>query len=238
MSEINTRSPSTPLLPPELKDLREGELFVNELFLSIQGESTHAGRPCFFIRLAGCPLRCRWCDTAYAFHEGSPETVARCVDRAVASGCRLVEVTGGEPLAQKQAHGLLSALCERGFEVLLETSGAYSLAEVDPRVRAIVDWKCPASGMVAHNRLSLLEELRPGDELKFVLADRSDYEYARAWLRERSGDMIQPVTVHFSPVFGRLPLEELAHWILEDGLDVRLNLQIHKIIWSPDTRGV
>lgn len=226
------------LLPRAIASLGDDELLVNEFFVSIQGESTHAGRPCFFIRLAGCPLRCRWCDTAYAFHEGRVETIGGCIERALESGCRLVEVTGGEPLAQHPAYSLLSALCDRGFDVLLETSGAYPLTGVDARVHAIVDWKCPASGMVGHNRLSLLQELRPDDELKFVLADRGDYEYARAWVRNHSRAHFRRMTVHFSPVFGRLSLEDLARWILEDGLEVRLNLQLHKIIWSPETRGV
>lgn len=227
-----------PLLPPELARLGPRELLINELFHSIQGESTHVGRPCFFIRLTGCHLRCVWCDSEYSFHEGTVQTVDECVARAVSSGTGLAEVTGGEPLLQPAVYPLLGELADRGLEVLLETSGAVPIDRVDPRVRRIVDWKCPGSGMAERNKPQVLAALRPGDELKLVLADRSDYEWARAWLGEAAPRIPGGVPVHFSPVFGRLPFDHLAAWILEDRLPVRLNLQIHKWIWDPGKRGV
>lgn len=238
---------------------------MHEVFHSIQGESTHAGRPCFFIRLTGCHLRCVWCDTEHAFFDGEVWTVSGCVDAAVASGARLVEVTGGEPLLQKAVYPLLERLADRGLEVLLETSGALSIAAVDPRVRRIVDWKCPGSAMAARNEPRVIGELRPGDELKLVLQDRRDYEWAREWLGSERARIPEGVPVHFSPAFdvhpqGRpeesppgdasravsspareaagLAPRSLARWILEDGLDVRLGLQLHKVIWDPGTRGV
>jgi 7-carboxy-7-deazaguanine synthase len=225
-------------LPPEIAHLGDEELLVNELFLSIQGESTHAGRPCFFIRLTGCHLRCVWCDTAYAFFEGSRFTVEECAARAAASGARLVEVTGGEPLIQRGVYPLMTRLADRGHEVLLETSGALPIDRVDPRVRRIVDWKCPGSGMERHNDPSVLAHLRAGDELKLVIGGRADYDWARAWLLASRGSIPGGVPVHFSPVAGRLSPRELAEWILEDRLEVRLNLQVHKLIWDPAARGV
>lgn len=232
---------NAPRLPNRLASLGPRELFVNETFLSIQGESTLAGMPCFFIRLAGCHLRCVWCDTDYAFYEGSSRTVDECLELAAAAGTRLVEITGGEPLLQKAVYALMSELCDRGHDVLLETSGAVPLDRVDPRVRRIVDWKAPGSGEEARNHPDVLTSLGEGDELKLVLLDRGDYEWARDWLRgtaERLPDVKSSVTVHFSPVFGRLHPEDLSRWILEDRLPVRLNLQLHKYIWSPETRGV
>lgn len=227
-----------PLLPESLRRLGENELLVNELFHSIQGESTHTGWPCFFIRLTGCHLRCVWCDSEYSFFEGETKTVAECVARAEESGARLVEVTGGEPLLQAAVYPLMTALSDRGFEVLLETSGAVSVERVDPRVRRIIDWKCPGSGMEARNRAPVIDALRPGDEVKLVLLDRADYEWARAWLRRTAPRIPPEVPVHFSPVFGKLDPAELARWIIEDRLSVRLNLQIHKWIWDPSLRGV
>lgn len=227
-----------PLLPGVLGKLRERELFVNELFTSIQGESTHAGRPCYFIRLAGCHLRCSWCDTAYAFHEGRVLTIEDCVEGASRSGFGLVEVTGGEPLLQKAVYVLLAELCDRGFEVLLETSGSLPIDRVDPRVRRIVDWKCPGSGMSDRNHPPVIAQLKGGDELKFVLKDRADYEWAKDWLHVNCARLPREVPVLFSPVFGELPPATLASWIIEDRLQVRLNLQLHKWIWGPSARGV
>ncbi|MBN1442604.1 MAG: radical SAM protein [Planctomycetes bacterium] len=221
--------------------LGPGELLVNETFSSIQGESSFAGRPCFFIRLTGCPLRCRWCDTAYAFHEGTRRAVADVIDEAARSGLRLVEVTGGEPLVQNACLELLRGLCDHGLEVLLETSGAISIDGVDPRVRRIVDWKAPGSGESSRNRPQVLDALRAGDELKLVLAGRSDYEWARAWLQAAMREhprIGREIPVHFSPVFGLCESSDLARWILEDRIEVRLQLQIHKHIWPPETRGV
>lgn len=226
------------LLPPALARLEPGELLVNEFFHSIQGESTHAGRPCFFIRLTGCHLRCVWCDSEYSFFEGEVLTVGDCVARADAARCPLVEVTGGEPLLQASVHPLLAALCDRGYEVLLETSGAVPIEKVDRRVKRIVDWKCPGSGMESRNKPSVIADLRAGDELKLILDNRADYEWARAWLCSVSPRIPAGVPVHFAPAFGRLSFENLANWILEDRLPVRLNLQVHKWIWDPGKRGV
>jgi len=226
------------LLPTELKTLEADQLFVSEFFLSIQGETTHAGRPCFFVRLTGCHLRCTWCDTAYSFFDGQHHRIADCVARAKASGAPLVQVTGGEPLLQPASLPLMTALCDEGFEVLVETSGAVDIRAVDPRVRRIVDWKCPGSAMADHNRPDVLSDLRDGDELKLVLLDRRDYEWGRDWVRANRERIPDQVPVHFSPVFDRLPYEELAAWVLEDQLNVRLNLQIHKWIWDPQQRGV
>jgi 7-carboxy-7-deazaguanine synthase len=226
------------LLPSTLGRLGPEELLVNETFLSIQGESTHAGRPCFFIRLAGCHLRCSWCDTEYAFHEGRVRPVADCLAEAEAARQRLVEVTGGEPLLQKAVHRLLSGLCDRGHEVLLETGGALPIDRVDPRVRRIVDLKCPQSGMASRNDLSIVRSLRAGDELKLVLADRGDYEWARRVVRELQGRLPEGVPILLSPVFGGLPPSNLARWILDDALPARMSLQLHKLIWGSTRRGV
>lgn len=226
------------LLPREFSTLGPTELLVNETFLSIQGESSFAGRPCFFIRLTGCHLRCGWCDSEYAFHEGKRMPVSRCLE--LASGSRLVEITGGEPLLQKAVHPLMRALCDRGHQVLLETSGGIPIDGVDGRVQRIVDWKAPGSGESHRNLPSVLKALKPGDELKIVLLDRQDYEWARDWLeatRADRSDIGTSIPVHFSPVFGRLENADLASWILEDRIPVRLQLQLHKFIWSPDTRG-
>ncbi|HLU50205.1 MAG TPA: radical SAM protein [Planctomycetota bacterium] len=228
-------------LPRDIGRLGPDELLVTETFASIQGESTFAGEPCFFIRLTGCPLRCVWCDSEYAFYEGERQPIAKVVDLARESGIRLVEVTGGEPLAQPGALRLLRELCDADHEVLLETSGALPIDRVDPRVRRIVDWKTPGSGEVERNHPGVLDALRPRDELKLVILDRADYEWARDWLleaRKRRPELGVSIPVHFSPVFGRCRYDELAAWILADRLGVRLNLQIHKHIWRPDARGV
>jgi len=238
---MKQQKPVSKLVPRELADLGPRELFVNETFLSIQGESSYAGRPCFFVRLAGCHLRCQWCDTEYAFTEGRRMTVDDCLDLADGHGCELVEVTGGEPLLQEAVYPLMEDLVERGYAVLLETSGAVPIDRVKPPVRRIVDWKTPGSGEVRRNQESLLTALRTGDELKLVLLDRSDYEWARDWIREarrRWPSIGTSIPVHFSPVFGRCRNSDLASWILEDRLPVRLNLQLHKFIWAPDARGV
>ena len=227
-----------PILPRALGRLRPGELLVHETFQSIQGETTHAGRPCFFIRLAGCHLRCVWCDTKYAYREGKVLTVKDCLRLAAKASSRLVEVTGGEPLLQKSVHALLGGLCDAGFEVLLETSGSLPIDRVDPRVRRIVDWKCPGSGMRRKNDPSVLRALKPGDELKLVIAHRRDYEWARSWVRRARSRIHPGVPVHFSPVFGQLSYRVLAAWIIADGLPVRLGLQAHKWIWGARARGV
>jgi 7-carboxy-7-deazaguanine synthase len=212
-------------------------LQINEIFFSIQGESTHAGRPCVFVRLTGCNLRCKWCDTAYAFYEGRRMPVAEIVAQVISFGCDLVEITGGEPLLQEGVHDLMGALLDVGREVMLETSGASDISRVDPRVIKIVDIKCPASGESIRNLWSNLEILGPRDELKFVIADRADYEWVCATIVERELSM-RANAILMSPVHGSLDSKMLAEWMLEDRIAARLQLQIHKIVWGADRRGV
>jgi 7-carboxy-7-deazaguanine synthase len=212
-------------------------LTINEIFHSIQGESTHTGRPCVFVRLTACDLRCSWCDTAYAFHEGQKMDVDEVFDRVRAFGCPTVEITGGEPLLQADVYPLMQRLLAEGHEVLLETGGHRSIAEVPGGVARILDVKCPGSGEAAKNYWPNLNLLTMRDEVKFVIRDRADYDYAkdvveRHALRGRCGAVL------FSPVHGLLDPKELAQWILADRLAVRLQLQAHKYIWGPDTRGV
>lgn len=211
-------------------------LKVNEVFFSIQGEGDRSGWPCIFIRLSFCNLRCSWCDSEYTFYEGKDQSIDQILDSISGYPCRLVEVTGGEPLVQEECIPLLKALCDAGYEVLLETSGSLDISGVDPRVRRIVDVKCPGSGMVSRNRMQNLSELRSTDELKFVLKDRLDYEWAKDLVLTESLPDRCPVL--FSPVWDQLDFADLAEWILDDGLPVRLQLQIHKFIWDPMARGV
>jgi 7-carboxy-7-deazaguanine synthase len=211
-------------------------LRINEIFHSIQGESTHAGRPCVFVRLTYCDLRCRWCDTEYAFFEGAERSIDEIVAEVARYGCPLVEVTGGEPLIQRETTVLLSRLLQAGHEVLLETSGAWSVEDVPDGVRIIMDLKTPGSGMVARNRWENLRHLDAEDEIKFVICDREDYEWARGVLGEHG--LAGRHAVLFSPVWGEIDPAELADWILADRLPVRMQLQIHKHIWSPTARGV
>jgi 7-carboxy-7-deazaguanine synthase len=212
-------------------------LRVNEIFFSIQGESTWAGCPCVFVRLTGCNLRCQWCDTEYAFYEGRHLGLRQIVDRVQDYQCNLVEVTGGEPLLQKGVHGLFSLLLDRGFTVLVETSGERDLSLVDPRVIKIVDLKCPSSGECGHNRLTNLQYLSQRDEIKFVISNRRDFDWACEIISYHQ--LPQRVkAVLMSPVFGTLSPADLANWILQDRLPVRMQLQLHKHIWPPDTRGV
>jgi 7-carboxy-7-deazaguanine synthase len=211
-------------------------LRVNEIFHSIQGESTHAGRPCVFVRLTGCNLRCVWCDTAYAFHEGDALSVEEIVRRVSSYGCPLVEVTGGEPLLQPESIDLMRALVERGFEVLLETGGSLAIGRVPEGVRRIIDVKCPGSGECDRNRWENLEALRAGDELKFVIAGRADYEWAVTCVRDRS--LCDRAPVLFSAVHDALSSGELARWVIADGLPVRVQVQMHKVLWPAATRGV
>ncbi|MGC4099417.1 MAG: 7-carboxy-7-deazaguanine synthase QueE [Nitrospira sp.] len=209
---------------------------VTEIFHSVQGESTFAGLPCVFVRLTGCPLRCTWCDTEYAFWGGTDRSIDDILDIVRSHGCQLVEVTGGEPLAQPDSHILLHRLCQEGFTVLLETSGAVDTTRVDPSVHIILDVKCPGSGMTERMHWPNLERLRSQDEAKFVIQDRNDYEWAKRIL-----DRFQLTTrcpVLFSPVFGVLDPQRLAEWLLADRLPIRLQLQLHKHIWAPDRRGV
>jgi len=212
-------------------------LTVFEIYPSIQGESTHAGRPCVFVRLAACDLRCSWCDTPYAFTGGQKMAVEDVLARVDALAVPLVELTGGEPLLQKEAIPLMAGLLDAGHEVLLETGGHISVAEVPTSVVRIVDVKCPGSGEAARMHWPNLDLLQPHDEVKFVLSDRADYDYARD-VEARHGLAARVAAVLFSPVHGVLDPQALAAWILEDHLAVRLQLQLHKYIWTPETRGV
>jgi 7-carboxy-7-deazaguanine synthase len=209
---------------------------VTEIFHSIQGESTFAGQPCVFVRLTGCPLRCTWCDTEYAFHGGSGQSIEQILAKVESYGCRLVEVTGGEPLAQPESLTLITRLCERGFDVLIETSGAIDTAAVDARAHVILDVKCPGSGMSDRMHWPNLDRVTGKDEVKFVLTDRSDYDWACHVLAQY--ELASRCPVLMSPVFGSLDVRQLAEWILADRLPVRLQLQLHKLIWTPDMRGV
>ena len=210
---------------------------MNEIFHSIQGESSFAGLPCVFVRLTACDLRCAWCDTAYAFTEGSRREVDEVVAQVESYGCRLVEVTGGEPLLQPDVYPLMRRLLDRGFHVLLETGGHVSLERVPEGVTRIVDVKCPGSGEAGKTDWTNLARLRPVDEVKFVLADRGDYDYAKGVLARH--DLASRVAhVLFSPVHGVLTPADLAAWLLADRLPVRLQLQVHKFIWGSATRGV
>jgi len=211
-------------------------LNVSEIFFSIQGESTHVGRPCVFVRLTACDLRCVWCDTAYAFEGGEELTLDVIEERIGAYGCMLVELTGGEPLLQKNVHDLIRRLCDRGYELLIETGGHLDIKSVDPRAKIIMDVKCPGSRMEKKNRWENLTALKTGDEVKFVLADRADYEWAKEILRTKLAG--KENVVLFSPVFGRLGNDLLSEWILEDKLPVRFQVQLHKYIWEPTKRGV
>ena len=212
-------------------------LTINEIFHSIQGESTHAGRPCVFVRLTACDLRCSWCDTPYAFHEGRKMSIDEVVATVGAYECQLVEITGGEPLLQQDVYPLMRSLIDRGHTVMLETGGHRSIATVPAGVIRIIDVKCPGSGESEKNCWANLDLLTPLDEVKFVLRDRADYAYARAVIA-RHGLIGRCAAVLLSPVHGVLAAKDLATWMLEDRLPVRLQLQTHKYIWTPETRGV
>jgi len=212
-------------------------LTINEIFYSIQGESTFAGRPCVFVRLTACDLRCSWCDTPYAFHEGRKRSLDDVVAEVDAYGCSLVEVTGGEPLLQEEVYPLMRQLLDAGRTVLLETGGHHSTARVPEPVVTILDVKCPGSGEAHRNDWTNLERLRPHDEVKFVIKDRADYEFARDVVR-RHDLATRVAAVLFSPVHGVLEPRTMSRWILSDSLSVRLQLQIHKYVWDPETRGV
>ena len=213
-------------------------LRVTEIFRSIQGESTHAGRPCTFVRLTGCPMRCVWCDSEYTFTGGEHYSIDDIMSQVDAFGCKLVEVTGGEPLAQKEAFTLIERLCDEGYEVLIETGGYVSTAALDPRATVILDIKCPASGEETRNDWSNLERLRADkDEVKFVIADKGDWIYARKLIEEKDLQSLAKAIL-ISPAWGQLDLQQLADWIAGSGLNVRMQLQLHKYIWGPDVKGV
>lgn len=205
-------------------------LRITEVFRSLQGEADSVGWPTVFVRLTGCPLRCGYCDTAYAFQGGSYFTLDQIVEQVSAFHTDRVCITGGEPLAQPAVHRLMSRLCDLGHRVSIETSGALDISAIDPRVVRVVDLKTPGSGEMTRNRWQNLDALRPTDQLKFVLCDRADYEWAVARVAEHALD--RRCDVLFSPVHGRLPARELADWILADGLSVRLQMQLHKLLWG------
>jgi 7-carboxy-7-deazaguanine synthase len=216
---------------------REKKLTINEIYFSIQGESTWAGLPCVFVRLTFCDLRCTYCDTEYAFYEGKKQTLGEIADAVLGYDCPLVEITGGEPLLQKNVFPLMTLLADAGRTVLLETSGAHDISEVDPRVHRIMDLKTPGSGEVERNLFSNLEYLTPRDEVKFVIGSRADYEWSRALVREHQlAERCRAVL--FSPIFGRIDPREIVEWVLADNLPVRFQLQMHKFIWTPTQRGV
>lgn len=212
-------------------------LTINEIFYSIQGESTFSGRPCVFVRLTACDLRCSWCDTAYAFHEGRKVQLDEVVRQVESYQCPLVEITGGEPLLQDEVYPLMTRLLGAGHTVLLETGGHVSIERVPREVVRIVDVKCPASGESPRNDWGNLDRLAPHDQVKFVIQDRIDYEFARDVVRSHALHQ-RCAAALFSPVHGVLDAKLLSEWVLEDKLPVRVQLQIHKYIWGAETRGV
>lgn len=213
-------------------------LRVTEIFRSIQGESTHAGRPCTFVRLTGCPMRCVWCDSEYTFTGGDHFTISDVLKQVQAFGCRLVEVTGGEPLAQREGFSLIKQLCDEGFEVLVETGGFVSTADVDTRACVILDVKCPGSGEEPRNHWPNLERLRPDkDEVKFVVTDFADWTYATEIVKRFNLEK-RTKAILISPGWGTIDLKQLADWISSSGLNVRMQLQLHKYIWGPEVHGV
>lgn len=216
-------------------EARSERLKVHEIFYSLQGESTFAGRPCVLVRLTGCQMRCAWCDTEYAFYGGRWQSLDQILEEVARHGCPLVELTGGEPLLQPAALPLLRRLCDLGYEVLLETGGGLDIGGVDPRVRRIVDVKCPASGESENNRWANFDLLTARDELKFVLAGEADYRWACEIVERHR--LAGRCAIHFSPVHGSLEPRDLASWILRDRLPVRMQLQLHKLLWGA-ARGV
>ena len=211
-------------------------LKINEIYASIQGESSHTGLPCIFIRLTGCNLRCTWCDTSYAFHKGDDLTVEETIQKVETFSLPLVEITGGEPLMQEEVYPLMDKLLETGYRVMLETGGALPIDKVPEKVIKILDIKCPGSGEDKKNHLKNLKLLAPHDEVKFVLLDRADYEWSRDLLKKL--DLPSSIQILFSPVFDKLDLKDLSEWILEDRLPVRLQTQLHKVIWNKNATGV
>jgi 7-carboxy-7-deazaguanine synthase len=212
-------------------------LIINEVFYSIQGESSYSGRPCVFVRMTGCNLRCSYCDTKYAYEEGYRLEAAEIVEKIRPYNCGLIEVTGGEPLLQDETPALIKMLLDDGFTVLMETNGSRDIRRVDKRCVRIMDVKCPSSGEADKNLLENFKYLTAHDEVKFVIGNREDYYYARDILAVYAliGRGQPPL---FSPAYGRMALDELARWVLEDHLDIRLQIQLHKIIWGPEKRGV
>ena len=231
-----TALPSADARLRPLRDLQPGQLLLHELYRSLQGESTYAGLPCVFVRTTACNLRCTWCDTPYAFNRGEIYTRADVLAKVLAFDTPLVELTGGEPLLQPDAIPLMTELCDAGRTVLLETGGSISIESVDPRVHIIMDLKCPDSGECEANLWSNLDRLKRTDEVKFVIAGRRDWDWTEDIVKRHRLDT--RFTVQISAAFHDVTLKELAEWILESGLNVRLQLQTHKYIWDPKARGV
>jgi 7-carboxy-7-deazaguanine synthase len=221
----------------EMADTRGLTLKVNEVYLSIQGESTWAGLRCAFVRLTACDLRCTYCDTAYAFYEGVKRTLGVVFDEVMALESPLVEITGGEPLLQKNVLPLMRMFCDAGRTVLIETSGAHDISGIDPRVHRIMDLKTPSSGECGRNLYSNIPHLAKGDEVKFVIGSREDYEWAREQVLEH-GLALRCGAVLFSPVFGRIEPVRIVEWMIEDKVEARFQLQMHKFIWDPKAKGV
>jgi 7-carboxy-7-deazaguanine synthase len=214
----------------------EKYLVISEIFFSIQGESSFAGIPCAFVRLSHCDLRCSWCDTEYAFYEGEKKSIQTIFEEVLKFPTDLVEITGGEPLLQKNVHSLIEMLLDRGKTVLIETGGHRDVSPVDSRAILIIDLKSPGSRMSLRNRWENLEKLKSADEIKFVIADRNDYEWAKSIIEKYH--LSDRHTVLMSPVWDDLSLQELSEWVLSDGLQVRVQIQLHKLAWGPDRRGV
>jgi len=210
-------------------------LKINEIYFSIQGESTHVGRPCIFVRLTECNLRCSYCDTEYAFYEGDNNSLESIIEKIKSFPCNLVEITGGEPLLQDEVNILMQQLLDRGYEVLLETSGSISIKSVPKAVKKIVDFKCPSSGMMKANDYTIIQDLQPWDEIKFVMGNRDDFEWSVELIKKNN---LTRWTVLFSPVWGQIEPKTLVDWINEIGLNVRFQLQMHKVIWKEVERGV
>ena len=211
-------------------------LKINEIYYSVQGESTHAGRPCIFIRLTYCNLRCTYCDSEYTFYEGKDMEITHIMNEIKQWGCNLVEVTGGEPLFQDKCINLLNELVNSNYEVMLETGGSLSISDVPKKVIKIVDFKCPSSAMEKKNLWSIVEDLQPHDEVKFVIGNREDFDWAKDRIAEYSLDKI--CTLLFSPTFEKIDPQLMVEWILTENLPVRMQMQMHKMIWSPDKQGV
>ena len=211
-------------------------LKINEIYYSVQGESTHAGRPCIFIRLTYCNLRCSYCDTEYAFYDGEDMEITDIMSEIKQWDCNLVEVTGGEPLFQEECIDLLNELVNSNYEVMLETGGSLSISDVPKKVVKIVNFKCPSSGMVKKNLWSIVDDLQAHDEVKFVIGNREDFDWAKDRITEYSMDKI--CTLLFSPTFGEINPQQIVEWILAENLPVRMQLQMHKMIWSPEEKGV
>jgi 7-carboxy-7-deazaguanine synthase len=212
-------------------------LKINEIYYSVQGESTYAGLPCVFVRLTYCNLRCTYCDTEYAFYDGKDFSISEIISEVKKYDCILVEITGGEPLVQmEECLELMRRLCDDGFNLLIETGGSLSIKDIDPRVSVIMDLKCPSSGMEKKNLYENIDSLKPADELKFVIGSREDYEWTKEIILKY--DLKNKCQLLYSVVFGKLEPVQLVNWILEDKLNVRFQLQMHKFIWHPETKGV